>query len=78
MIQMPTRIAITFQSTSCAASTSVMVPIQTMTDDAEQRGDGGVELVDDDGDDRHAEDDERQPLQRQSCGVPQIDLSSVS
>ena len=30
MIQMPTRIAITFQSTSCAASTSVMVPIQTM------------------------------------------------
>ena len=31
MIQMPTRIAITFQSTSCAASTSVMVPIQTMT-----------------------------------------------
>ena len=31
MIQMPTRIAITFQSTSWAASTSVMVPIQTMT-----------------------------------------------
>ena len=30
MIQMPIRIAITFQSTSCAASTSVMVPIQTM------------------------------------------------
>ena len=31
MIQMPTRIAITFQSTSWAASTSVMVPIQIMT-----------------------------------------------
>ena len=31
MIQMPTRIAITFQSTSLKASISVMTPIQIMT-----------------------------------------------
>ena len=37
--------------------------------DAEQRRDGGVELVDDDGRDRHRKNEQRQPLQQYSCNA---------
>ena len=64
MIQMPIRIAITFQSTSWAASTSVMVPIQTMTATPSSAATVASSLLTTTAAIVIAEDDQRHPLQQ--------------
>ena len=67
---MPIRIAITFQSTKLSRLDLVHGPHPDHDHDAQQRRNGGIELVDDDGCDRHGKNSKRQPLQHTHVTVP--------